>query len=94
MYNTLKTLCLTPGISGREGAIRDLLATQIAPFADEVYTDALGNLIAKQCGNGEDKKKIMLCAHMDEIGFLITFIEDSGMLRLAPVGGISWSAAA
>ena len=94
MYNTLKSLCLTSGVSGREQAICALLAEKIAPFADEVSTDALGNLIALRRGTAENKQKIMLCAHMDEIGFLVTFIEESGMIRIAPVGGISWTACA
>lgn len=63
----------------------------ILPFVDEARVDALGNLIAKKCGKGEGGS-VMLCAHMDEIGFLVNFIEDSGMLRVATVGGISMSA--
>lgn len=93
LYNTLKELCLIPSVSGREEKIKNVLETLIAPLCDEYFTDNLGNLIAlkKGCGNG---KTTMLCAHMDEIGFLVNFIEDSGMLRVAPVGGISWAAAA
>lgn len=93
LYTTLKSLCLCPSISGRENNIREKLAKLIAPYADEVTTDALGNLIAKKRGK-TDGEKIMLCAHMDEIGFLVTFIEDSGMLRVANVGGIRAAAAA
>ena len=63
----------------------------ILPYVDEARVDALGNLIAKKCGNGEGGS-VMLCAHMDEIGFLVNFIEDSGMLRVATIGGISMSA--
>lgn len=87
LYTTLKDLCLCPSVSGRENKIREKLASLISPFADEVTTDALGNLIAKKHGKNAGAK-IMLCAHMDEIGFLVTFIEDSGMLRVANVGGI------
>ena len=86
-YSTLKELCLCPSISGRENNIRALLSEKIAPFADTVETDALGNLIAKKRGN-RDGARIMLCAHMDEIGVLVTFIEDDGRVRVAPVGGI------
>ena len=63
-YTTLKELCLCPSISGREDNIRALLSKKIAPFADTVKTDALGNLIAKKRGN-RDGARIMLCAHME-----------------------------
>lgn len=92
LYNTVKELCLCPSISGREQKIAALLAKRVAPFCDEVRTDALGNLIALKKGNGKNAKKIMLAAHMDEIGFLATFIEDSGMIRVANVGGINFVA--
>lgn len=93
LYNTVKQLCLCPSVSGREQKINELLKTLVTPFCDEVRTDALGNLIALKKGNGNGKK-IMLAAHMDEIGFLVTFIEDSGMIRVANVGGISYAASA
>ena len=88
MYQTLKELIKVHGVSGREGAVAQKISSMIKPYADEIYTDALGNLIAVKKGNGENKKKHMLCAHMDEIGFIVTFIEDSGFLRVAPIGGI------
>ena len=94
MFTTLKTLCNISSVSGREDAIRNKLRELVAPFCDEVYTDALGNLIAVKKGALTDAKNIMLCAHMDEIGFLVNFIEDNGMLRIAPVGGISFTACA
>ena len=93
LYTTLKSLCLCPSVSGRENNIRKLISEMIAPFADEVRTDALGNLIATKKGN-RIGKKTMLCAHMDEIGFLVTFIEDNGMLRVANIGGIRASSTA
>lgn len=87
LYQTIKELCLCPSISGREERIRALLENKIRPFADEVTTDALGNLIAIKRGNRAGAR-VMLCAHMDEIGFLVTFIEEDGWVRVAPVGGI------
>ena len=93
LYTTLHKLCLCPSVSGREDNIRGLLSELIIPLADEVRVDALGNLIAKKRGCGEGES-IMLCAHMDEIGFLVSFIEDSGMLRVATIGGISMTASA
>lgn len=92
LYTTLKTLCSAPSVSGREDNIRALLAEQILPLADRVEIDALGNLVAYKKGRAEGAR-VMLCAHMDEIGFLVTFIEDNGMLRVAPVGGIHWASA-
>ena len=92
LYTTLKTICLIPSVSGREDAVRAKLEELVAPFVDETKTDNLGNLIAVKRGKIRGGKKIMLCAHMDEIGFLVTFIEDNGMLRIAPVGGINFVA--
>ena len=89
MYETLKKLMFTQGISGREDRVRDLIKNEIEPYADEITVDNMGNLIARKKGNG---KKIMLCAHMDEIGFLVTNIDDNGLIRIAPVGAINFLA--
>ncbi len=94
MYNLLKNLCMTSGISGRENSIREKIISLSSPLCDGYSTDNLGNLIAVKHGTSENPKKIMLCAHMDEIGFLVTFIEKTGYLRIAPVGGINFHAAA
>lgn len=91
LYTTLKELCMAHSISGREAQIRELIAKKIAPLCDSVSTDALGNLIAKKNGR-TGEKRIMLCAHMDEIGFIVNFIEDSGLIRVAPIGGINFVA--
>ncbi|MBO7310320.1 MAG: M42 family metallopeptidase [Clostridia bacterium] len=93
LYSTIKQLCLCPSVSGRENKIRQLLSSLVEPFCDELSVDKLGNLIALKKGTGGGKR-IMLAAHMDEIGFMVTFIEDNGMLRVAPVGGISFVGAA
>ena len=91
LYTTLKKLCLVSSVSGREAKIREEIKNIIAPFVDSVETDALGNLIALKKGAGD--KKIMLCAHMDEIGFIVNFIEENGMLRVGNLGGIRLAAA-
>ena len=91
LYTTLKRLCFTSSVSGREDKIRDEIKNIIAPLVDEVSTDALGNLIALKRGKGD--KKIMLCAHMDEIGFIVNFIEENGMIRVGTLGGIRLAAA-
>lgn len=96
MLNLMKTLTAVRGISGREKSISDKLLTIIAPLADKCWNDAMGNLIALKKGTAPDgeRNKIMLCAHMDEIGFLVTYIEDSGFIRVNAIGGINWVAAA
>lgn len=81
----LKKLTLAYGPSGRENNIRQIIEEIAKPYADEIYTDALGNLIVRKKGNG---KKIMVAAHMDEIGVIATVIDDNGFIRFAPVGGL------
>ena len=95
MYQTLKTLLpAEPSVSGREEKIRGVITEMMRPYTDEIRTDAMGNLICVKRGSAPQPKRVMLCAHMDEIGFIVTFIEESGMLRVAPIGGISYLAAA
>lgn len=96
MLNIMKTLVGVRAISGRERAVSDKLLKMIAPLCDSVRSDAMGSLIAMKKGTGKDgeRKSVMLCAHMDEIGFFVTFIEESGYIRIAPIGGINFVAAA
>lgn len=95
MYNTLKALLpVTPSVSGRESGVRAVIEEMMKPLVDEIRTDAMGNLICVKKGSGESPRPVMLCAHMDEIGFIVNFIEENGYLRVAPVGGIHYAAAA
>ena len=96
MLNMMKTLCAVRGVSGYEKAVSDKLLPMIAPYTDKVWSDAMGNLIALKRGTAPDgeRRRIMLCAHMDEIGFLVTYIDDKGYIRVAPIGGINYVAAA
>lgn len=94
MLDTIKKLTAVCSVSGRETKVREKIAEYISPLTDECEVDSLGNLIAVKKGSGENKKKIMLCAHMDEIGFMATYIEDSGFIRCANIGGINFVAAA
>ena len=71
--------------SGREDNLADFITKEITPYVEDIYTDALGNLIAHKKGNG---KKIMVAAHMDEIGIVVTHIDDNGFLRFSAVGGV------
>ena len=81
----LKKLTECFGPSGCEEQITDLIMAEVKDFADETYKDALGNLICRKKGNG---KKVMFAAHADEIGIVVTFIDDKGFLRFADVGGL------
>ena len=73
------------GVSGFEDEVRDQITELVSPFVDEVKTDTLGNLFAIRKGKGDFT--LMLDAHMDEVGFILKWIEDSGYLRFAPLGG-------
>jgi len=87
----LKKLSEAAGVPGREEAVRRLVIREIKPLVDEVRTDALGNVIALKRGTPKGKKrlKVMLAAHMDEIGFFVSHIDEkTGFLRLDPLGGI------
>ena len=95
MYQTLKKLlCDRPSVSGREKGVRDLIASLMRPLCDDVTVDAMGNLICRKAGCAKSPKRVLLAAHMDEIGFIVNYIEDSGYLRVAPIGGIDAVAAA
>lgn len=77
------------GPSGYEQGVRELIREEIKGYADEVRVDALGNLIARKKGTGPaPRKKVMLAAHMDEIGVIVTHIDEKGFARFAPIGGV------
>ncbi len=77
------------GPSGYETAVRKFIKEEIKDYADEIMEDAIGNLIVLKKGFGENKKRIMLCGHTDEIGVQITKIEDNGMIMVKSLG-CSW----
>lgn len=81
----LKKLTQCDGPSGNEHAVCELIKSVVTEFADEVYTDTMGNLIAHKKGTG---KKIMFAAHADEIGVVVTYIDEKGFLRFSDVGGL------
>ena len=89
----LKKLCTTNGISGDEGKVRELIISEIQPYADSIRTDPLGNLLVFKKGKQPAQKKLLISAHMDEVGFIVTYITENGCLKFAPVGGINDSAA-
>ncbi|MEE1219226.1 MAG: M42 family peptidase [Ruminococcus sp.] len=87
-YNLLKRLCDAFGISGDEENIRNIIINEIKPFADEITIDNLGNLIVYKKGQQRPKHKLMLSAHMDEVGFMVTDITSDGYIKFDEVGGI------
>ncbi len=81
----LSQVCKLPGAPGFEQQIRSFIIEHISPFVDKVYTDTMGNVIAFK--KGEENKKVMVAAHMDEISFITTYIDDDGFIRFQPLGG-------
>jgi len=86
----LKALCETPGAPGHEHRVRDLITKEVKGLFDEVKTDAMGSLMCKRNPTKKGKGtplKVMLCCHMDEIGFLVSHISKDGFINIQPVGG-------
>ena len=88
MLDTLETLCCLEGVTGGEDEVRDYILERALPHADEICTDALGNLMVFKKGAVTPAKKVMLCAHMDEVGLIVTQITDEGYLRFSQAGGL------
>ena len=83
----MKDILKAYGPSGREAQAAEAIKQYVAPYVDEVYTDAMGSLIAHK--KGTSGKKIMLSAHMDQIGLIVVAIDDKGFLRVSNVGGVN-----
>ena len=88
MIETLKTLCALSGPSGCEDAVRDYIKKEAEPYADKIEVLANGSLVVFKHGRSSLRQKILLCAHMDEVGLIVTRIEDNGCLRFQFVGGV------
>jgi tetrahedral aminopeptidase len=89
----IKRLTDTYGPSGSEESIRNLIRDQVKSSADELRVDALGNLIAKKRGNGgSPRRKIMVAAHMDEVGLIVTHVDAHGFLRFSSLGALQYLA--
>jgi putative aminopeptidase FrvX len=84
----LKKLSEAVGVSGHEDEVRQVVVDVIADRVDEYRVDSMGNVIALKKGDGSSDLKVMVAAHMDEVGFMISQIEDSGLLRFFKVGGL------
>ena len=94
MKSLIQKLVETPGPSGHETQIRAVICEEIEPLVDEVRVDNLGNLIARKAPTiledypGRSRPKIMLAAHIDEIGVINTHVDENGFIRFLPVGGV------
>ena len=88
MMKLMKELCLAPGVSGSEEEVAKIIARELEDVADKIETDSMGNLIVTRKG---DKKapKVMLAAHMDEIGLMVRYIDDNGFIKFTNIGGIN-----
>ncbi|MDD5468494.1 MAG: M20/M25/M40 family metallo-hydrolase [Anaerolineales bacterium] len=86
----LEKLCNACAVSGDEGEVRAIVLKEIAPYVDELRTDALGNVLAVRQGSGKRRLRVMLAAHMDEVGFMLTQEEEreAGCYRFELVGGV------
>lgn len=88
LIKTVRDLCSIDGISGQEHAVREYIINEITPYCDSVEVDPSGSIIAFKKGAKPASKKIMLSAHTDEVGLIVTSITETGDLKFATVGGI------
>ena len=88
MKDLLKKLSNAPGISGFENEVRNLMTVELNEYVDEISVDNMGNLIAIKNGD-PGNKKVMLAAHMDEIGLMVRFIDKKGFIKFSKIGGIN-----
>jgi endoglucanase len=87
-FDLLKTLCETPGVPGHEDAIRRVVIREMRSLVDSIEVDIMGNVIGVKRGSGGPR--VMLAAHIDEIGFVVRHVDDKGFVRLQTMGG--WDA--
>jgi endoglucanase len=83
----LNKICTIPGAPGFEKKIRELVLKELKGLTDHVELDNMGNIYAVKYGTAKDRKKVMIGAHMDEIGFMVTHIDDKGFIRFHTLGG-------
>jgi endoglucanase len=81
----LKKICEIPGAPGFEQRIREFVLQEVTPLVDEISVDTMGSIIAVK--KGREAKKVMVAAHLDEISFIVTHIDDDGFLRIHTLGG-------
>jgi len=84
----LKELCALPGPSGNEGPVRDYIRARAEKAADEIIEDPMGNLLVHAPGERASERKLLLAAHMDEVGIIVTGVTDDGYLKFDFIGGV------
>lgn len=89
MLENLKELCLLNGISGDEKSVREYIISQIKDYVQSYTVDNLGNLIVFKKGKSSSDKKVLISAHMDEVGLIATYINYDGTIKFDTVGGIN-----
>jgi len=90
MKKLLQKLTEAFGPSGYEDNVREIVRAEVGPLVDEIKVDVLGNLIArkKPGRQAKDSRKIMIAAHMDEIGLIVSHVDENGFIRFSPIGGV------
>ncbi len=88
MKDLIQKLVESVGPSGYEGPVRQVVREAVEPLADELRVDAMGNLIARKGQKAANGMRVMLSAHMDEIGLMATHIDEKGFVRFTPIGGV------
>ncbi|MFN2304766.1 MAG: M42 family metallopeptidase [Anaerolineales bacterium] len=89
MKSLIKKLVETPGPSGFEYTIRDVIRAEIGEAADDIRVDAMGSLIAKKGTKSDNGMRVMISAHIDEIGLMVTHVDDQGFVRFTNIGGVN-----
>jgi tetrahedral aminopeptidase len=84
----LQQLSDAVGISGREDAVRKIILESVTPHLSDVVIDSIGNVTGRQVGTAPQPVRVMIAAHMDEVGFIVTGIESDGLLKFKAVGGM------
>ncbi len=84
----LKNLCMLNGISGDENSVREMILSEIKDYVSEYKVDNLGNIVAFKKGKKRAVNKLMISAHMDEVGFIVTDITSDGLIKFDEVGGV------
>lgn len=86
-FQLIKDLTELQGISGNEGRVRQYMKTAMEPLVDQIHQSPLGNLFGVRQNKDQEAPRLMLAAHMDEVGFMVSRITDQGLLAVQPIGG-------
>jgi putative aminopeptidase FrvX len=89
MKDLIKKLVEVTGPSGFEGKVREIIRNEVEAYADEIRVDTLGNLIVRKGQKTDTSKRIMIAGHMDEIGIMVTHIDENGFVRFTNIGGVN-----